>query len=86
MFGEMLDPATLDQAARVALACEEFWAVGTSLRVEPAASLCEVAAGSKARLVIVNADPTPYDSLADEVVRDPIGQALPKLVADLLGR
>ncbi|NYI04817.1 SIR2 family NAD-dependent protein deacylase [Allostreptomyces psammosilenae] len=84
MFGEALDPRTLGQAATVAGACDEFWAVGTSLRVEPAASLCRVAAESGARLVVVNAEPTPYDGLADEVVREPIGSALPRLVERLI--
>ena len=34
-----------------------------------------------ARMVIVNAEPTPYDDLADVVVREPIGTALPRLLA-----
>jgi NAD-dependent deacetylase len=55
--------------------------VGTSLQVWPAAGLVEIAAASGARLVIVNAEPTPYDDLADLVVREPIGTALPRLVA-----
>jgi NAD-dependent deacetylase len=38
-----------------------------------------LAAGS--RLVIINAEPTPYDPVADAVLRDPIGQVLPRLVA-----
>jgi NAD-dependent deacetylase len=33
--------------------------------------------------VIVNRDPTPYDDLADEVVREPIGTALPRITAAL---
>ena len=36
-----------------------------------------------ARLVIVNAEPTPYDDRADEVVREPIGTALPQLLRGL---
>jgi NAD-dependent deacetylase len=39
-----------------------------------------------ARLVIVNAEPTPYDDLADEVIREPIGTALPQLLARLPAR
>jgi NAD-dependent deacetylase len=42
-----------------------------------------VAADHGARLVIVNAEPTPYDELADEIVREPIGTALPRLLAEL---
>jgi NAD-dependent deacetylase len=39
-----------------------------------------MAAEHGARLVIVNADPTPYDEQADDVVREPIGTALPALL------
>lgn len=84
MFGQALDAETLGQAARIAQVCDVFWAVGSSLQVEPAASLCRVAVESGARLVIVNAEPTPYDELASELVREPIGTALPRLVAELL--
>ncbi|PJE93746.1 NAD-dependent deacetylase [Streptomyces carminius] len=82
MFGEALDPAVLAEALGTARACEVFLAVGTSLQVEPAASLARVAAEHGARLVIVNADPTPYDALADRVVREPIGRSLPVLLAE----
>jgi NAD-dependent deacetylase len=40
-----------------------------------------VAAAEGARLVIVNAQPTPYDGIADAVLRQPIGEVLPALVA-----
>ncbi|MCQ6551714.1 NAD-dependent deacetylase [Streptomyces sp. C10-9-1] len=80
MFGERLDPVVLGEALGVAKACEVFVAVGTTLQVQPAASLVGIAADHGARLVIVNADPTPYDELADEVVREPIGAALPPLL------
>ncbi|MEU8888042.1 Sir2 family NAD-dependent protein deacetylase [Streptomyces sp. NPDC048442] len=83
MFGESLDPTVLGAALAVTKACEVFVAVGTSLAVQPAASLAPLAAEHGARLVIVNAEPTPYDELADEVVREPIGTALPALLAGL---
>ncbi|MFR9794346.1 SIR2 family NAD-dependent protein deacylase [Streptomyces sp. MS06] len=85
MFGERLDPVVLGEAASISKACEVFVAVGTSLQVQPAAGLAGVAADHGARLVIVNAEPTPYDELADEVVREPIGTALPRLLRDLAG-
>ncbi|MEU6799701.1 SIR2 family NAD-dependent protein deacylase [Streptomyces neyagawaensis] len=80
MFGERLDPVVLGEAVSIAKACEVFIAVGTSLQVQPAAGLAGVAADHGARLIIVNAEPTPYDELADEVVREPIGTALPELL------
>jgi NAD-dependent deacetylase len=80
-FGQALDAEVIDAAARAAAACDVFLAVGTSLTVYPVAGLTEVAAGAGARVVIVNAEPTPYDRLADLVVREPIGTALPRLLA-----
>ncbi|MET8723892.1 SIR2 family NAD-dependent protein deacylase [Streptomyces misionensis] len=83
MFGERLDPVVLGQAVAVTKACQLFIAVGSSLQVQPAAGLAGVAADHGARLVIVNAEPTPYDERADELVREPIGTALPRLLAGL---
>ncbi|MGY2085352.1 SIR2 family NAD-dependent protein deacylase [Blastococcus sp. SYSU DS0539] len=80
-FGQMLDPAVLDAAAAAAADCDVLLAVGTSLTVHPAAGLVDIAVGSGARVVVVNAEPTPYDDVADLVVREPISTALPRLVA-----
>lgn len=44
------------------------------------AAPCEVAVSRGARLVVVNANPTPYDSIAAAVLRAPIGDVLPRLV------
>jgi NAD-dependent deacetylase len=80
MFGERLDPAVLGRAMAIAKAGEIFIAVGTTLHVQPAASLAGIAAEHGARLIVVNAEPTPYDERADEIVREPIGTALPALL------
>jgi NAD-dependent deacetylase len=85
MFGEHLDPDTISRARQIAGASQLMLAVGSSLMVEPAASLCTVAVECGAQLVIVNRDPTPYDELAVEVIRDPIGTVLPQLVTALAG-
>ncbi|MPY33306.1 NAD-dependent deacetylase [Streptomyces adustus] len=85
MFGERLDPVVLGDALAITKACQVFIAVGTSLQVQPAAGLAGVAAEHGARLIIVNAEPTPYDEIADEVVREPIGTALPALLRGLAG-
>jgi len=83
MFGENLNQRTLLEATTVASACTVMYAVGTSLQVHPAAGLVGVAAEHGAKIVIVNAEPTPYDETADEVVREPIGTALPRLLSQL---
>jgi NAD-dependent deacetylase len=83
MFGQPLDPAVLGRAVQAATGCDLFLAVGSTLTVEPAASLCRLAAGAGAALVIVNRDPTPYDTLADDVIREPIGAAVPRIAGEL---
>jgi NAD-dependent deacetylase len=84
MFGQSLDPSVLRRAVRAAAGCDLMLAVGSTLTVEPAASLCAVATDAGAHLVIVNRDPTPYDMLATEVIRDPISEAIPRITQTLL--
>ena len=78
-FGQLLDERVVEACTAAAADCDVFLAVGTSLQVWPAAGLADMAVGSGARLAVVNAEPTPYDHLADLVVRDRIGTALPRL-------
>lgn len=80
-FGQPLDQDTLLRAYAAALDCDLFLAIGTSLQVHPVAGLVDVARRAGAVTVIVNAEPTPYDRVADAVVRDPIGTVLPRLIA-----
>lgn len=79
-FGQLLDEGVVEACTAAARDCDVLLAVGTSLQVWPAAGLADVAVGSGARLVVVNAQETPYDAVADLVVREPIGTALPRLV------
>jgi NAD-dependent deacetylase len=85
MFGQPLDPGVFARAEQAARRCDLFLAIGSTLTVEPAASLCGLAVAGGAALVIVNADPTPYDGLAAEVIREPIGTAVPRIAGHLLG-
>jgi NAD-dependent deacetylase len=80
-FGQSLDVTVHRACVAAARDCDVFLTAGTSLQVHPAAGLCEVAVAHGARLVICNAEPTPYDELADAVVREPLSQALPELVS-----
>ena len=84
MFGQQLDPRTFQQAAAAASGCDLFLAIGSTLTVEPAASLCAVAMRAGAGLVIINRDPTPYDPAALSVIREPIGTAVPRITGQLL--
>ena len=80
-FGQSLVAADLVRAELAARRCDALLAVGTSLGVYPAAGLVPTAVNHGAMLVIVNGEPTAYDHLAHAVIRDPISQVLPAIVA-----
>ncbi len=79
-FGQALDPVVLQRAFEAASSCDLFLAIGSSLTVQPAAGTCGVAVDAGARLVIVNAEPTPYDEYADAVLPAGIADVLPALL------
>jgi NAD-dependent deacetylase len=81
LFGQLLDGEVLGHARDIAAASGLFFAIGSSLQVEPAASLCTVAVRAGATLVVVNRDPTPYDDDAAFVLRDGIEAVVPELCA-----
>jgi NAD-dependent deacetylase len=80
-FGENLVPEDLQRAQDAASGADVFLAIGTSLGVYPAAALPEIALGNGARLIVLNAQETPFDDLAAAVNRDQLGTVLPALVA-----
>lgn len=81
-FGENLVVEDLERAQQAAAACDVFLAAGTSLGVYPVAALPEIAlTDAGARLVVMNAEPTPLDLHADAVLRERLGELLPALVA-----
>ena len=79
-FGQSLVQEDLQRALAAADNCDLLLAIGTSLTVYPIAYMPRRAVDAGARLVIVNAEPTPYDDLADAVLREPIGDVLPAIV------
>jgi NAD-dependent deacetylase len=81
-FGEGLDPMVLARAEAVTDATEVFLAAGSSLTVHPAASLVPRARRHGAVVIIANQEATPYDGLADVVLRQPLAELLPALIAD----
>jgi NAD-dependent deacetylase len=78
-FGQSLPTDVLDAATLASERAAVFLAMGSSLVVQPAASLPLLARDHGARLVIINRDPTPLDDQADAVVHAPIGETLEKL-------
>jgi NAD-dependent deacetylase len=80
-FGQALVPEVIDRALRVAEETDFLLAVGSTLQVYPVAHAVPLAKSKGARLVIVNAQATQFDSIADAVIREPIGTVLPQLCA-----
>lgn len=75
-FGQAMPMEIMDEAARWSAECGLFLALGSSLAVEPAASLPRLAAEAGARLVIINRDPTGQDRMADAVIHAELAEAL----------
>ena len=79
-FGQPMPALPMQMAMIAAQTCEVFIAVGSSLVVYPAAGFPELAKEHGATLIIINRTETPLDGIADLVVREEIGKALPQLV------
>jgi len=85
-FGQMLPPDVLRQAMELARRADCLLALGTSLQVQPAASLVDVSREHGAAVIVVTRSSTPYDALADAKLDDPLGACLPRIVAAVLGQ
>jgi NAD-dependent deacetylase len=79
-FGQTLVEADLERSERAATTCDLMVAVGTSLAVVPIAYVVPIAARHGAPVIILNAEPTPYDDIATVVVSAGISEALPRIV------
>lgn len=78
-FGQALVPEVIERAMAVSREADLLIAVGSTLQVYPVAGAVPLAKRSGARVIIVNAEPTPMDDLADAVLRGPIGEILPAI-------
>ena len=83
LFGQHIPTEVLEHAKTLALSCDLFLVVGSSLQVSPAAHLPSLALKNDAPLLIINLMPTPLDNLADVVIQEKAGVALPRLIAML---
>lgn len=83
-FGQQLNQDVLAEAAEWARECDLLLAVGSTLVVEPAASLPVLAKQSGAKLVIVTLSQTPLDAMADLRLWGKAGEILPQAVEPLL--
>jgi NAD-dependent deacetylase len=79
-FGQQLVPEVIDRAMRAAGEAEVFVAVGSTLQVYPVAGAVDIARSAGAKVIIVNAQPTPYDEIADAVLPGSISEVLPAIL------
>jgi NAD-dependent protein deacetylase/lipoamidase len=80
LFGEALPEAELRSAQLLAMSADVVLVVGSSLQVYPAAGIPRQARAQGAELVIVNAEPTPFDDVAAVVIQGKAGEVLPEIV------
>lgn len=80
LFGEPMPMRAMQEAFDLARHADVMLVVGSSLVVHPAADIPLAASRSGARLIIVNAEPTPFDSLAEVVIHGRAGEILPLLL------
>ena len=79
-FGEALPSDEWSRAEGASRRAQVFLVIGTSAGVYPASGLAEIARADGGRIAVINAEPTPLDSLADWVVGGKAGEALPRLL------
>ncbi|MCO6438809.1 MAG: NAD-dependent deacylase [Phycisphaerae bacterium] len=75
-FGQAMPADVMAEAAGLAAEADLFLSIGSSLVVEPAASLPRIACARGARLVLINRTETPLDGSAELIIRDGIGATL----------
>lgn len=80
LFGEQLPIRVLNRAMDEARRCDLIMVAGSSLEVTPAADIPFLAVESGARAIIVNLQPTSFDSKADVVIRGDVAEILPRFV------
>ncbi len=82
-FGQSMPEKETQEAFERAALADLFMVIGSSLAVQPAASLPQTAKRNKARLVIINRDSTPLDGIADLVIHGQAGPVMAGIVASV---
>ena len=78
-FGQSLVPDVLNRALAASQVCDVMLSIGTTLQVYPVAGLVPGAKAAGARVIIMNAQPTPFDGIADAVFSGSISEVLPRI-------
>lgn len=81
LFGEPMPAAAVHDAFELARHADLMLVVGSSLVVYPAAEIPLIAVREGARMIVINAEPTPFDRLAEVVINGRSGEVLPQIAA-----
>ncbi|HEY8814059.1 MAG TPA: NAD-dependent deacylase [Candidatus Dormibacteraeota bacterium] len=81
LFGEPMPLAAMHEALALAQSADVMLVVGSSLVVRPAADIPLAAVRSGAKLIIINTEPTPLDSVAEVVLNGRAGEVLPEILS-----
>ena len=81
LFGEPMPVAAMQEAFELARNADVILVVGSSLVVYPAAEVPLVALRAGARMIVINAEPTPFDRFAQIVIHGRSGEVLPQIAA-----
>ena len=83
LFGQRVPDEELSRARELALACDLFLVVGSSLKVNPAATLPHFALKNDVPLIIINLQATHLDDYAEIVINEKAGVVLPQIVSGI---
>jgi NAD-dependent deacetylase len=81
LFGEPMPLEAVTAAYDLAVQADVMLVVGTSLVVYPAAEIPLVAVRAGAPMIVINAEPTPFDRFAEVVINGRSGEVLPKILS-----
>jgi NAD-dependent deacetylase len=81
LFGEAMPVPAVEEAFTLARDADVMLVVGSSLVVYPAAEIPIAALRAGAPLIVINAEPTPFDRFAEVVIHGRSGEVLPELVS-----
>jgi len=82
-FGQSMPERETQEAYHRSSLSDLFIVIGSSLVVQPAASMPLLAKRNGAKLVIINRDPTPYDDMADLVIHGQAGPIMDSILKEI---
>jgi NAD-dependent deacetylase len=83
-FGEQIPPRHLSRSQLLAMQCDIMLVIGTSATVQPAATIPVISKQSGARVIEINAEPTPLThSVSDYLIAGRAGEVMHRIVMEV---